>query len=109
MQAPFEHDSVFAAHATAALQAPLAEHVWTPFPVHCVAAGAHTPVQTPATQADATHGDSTPHWPFAPQVWTPLFEHCFAPGVHRPVHEPETHAWFAQIAPSFHVPVESQV
>src|SRR5690348_13514910 len=32
-----------------------------------------------------------------------------AVGEHTPVHEPFTHAWFEQVVPFCHVPLESQV
>jgi len=38
-----------------------------------------------------------------------LFEHRFAPGAHVPVQFPPTQAWFAHVAPSRQVPVESHV
>jgi hypothetical protein len=79
-------------HETAELHWPVAEHVWTPLPEHCVAPGTHTPMHAPVTQADATHEEAAPHWPLELQVSTPLPEQRVVPGAHTPEHSPPTQA-----------------
>jgi hypothetical protein len=56
-------------------------------PEHWVAPGTHTPVHTPAEQANG-QADAVDHWPLALQVSTPLPEHCVEPGVHTPAQTP---------------------
>ncbi len=64
--------------------APLALHVWTPVPEHCVVPGAHTPVQPPPTQAIIPQSTGSAQRPDDVQVWTPLpvAAHCVVPGAH---------------------------
>jgi hypothetical protein len=45
---PAVHDWV---HCTGLPQLPIAVHVSTEVPTHCVASGTHTPVQTPSEHA----------------------------------------------------------
>jgi hypothetical protein len=67
---------------------PLALHVWTPLPAHCVLFGAQTPWQDAvppvATQAWLPQSMGLSHAPDALQFWTELPEHCEAPGVQPP-------------------------
>jgi hypothetical protein len=68
-------------------QVPLAWHVCTPFPEHCVDPGLQAPQMPEQPQPKAV-----PHCPVAPQVCTPLPEHFVEPGVQTPMHVPLTHA-----------------
>ena len=52
----------------AAPQVPLAVHVSTPLPEHCVWPAAHTPVQAPATHVWLTQAVPAAHAPEAPHV-----------------------------------------
>ena len=70
---------------------PVAVHVSTPLPEHCVDPGAQTPVHTPATHDWLTHATGALHVPFDPHVSTPLPEHWVAPGAQTPVHAPDAH------------------
>jgi hypothetical protein len=70
---------------------PVASHVRTPPPVHCVVPGVHSPVQAPDAQAAFAQGWVLDQVPVTSHVWMPLPEHCFAPGVHTPAQAPLTH------------------
>jgi hypothetical protein len=96
--APPEQICVCAGQMAGELHWPPDEHVWTPLPEHRVAAGAHTPVHSPSTHADAMQATLAPHCPFGSHTWTPLPEHCVVPGTHTPLHTPPTHASPAQAA-----------
>jgi hypothetical protein len=67
-QAPPVHVCVFAPHAAAEPHAPLAVQVWTLLPEHCVAPGAHTPVQLPLTHAWFEHAAPFCQFPPPSQV-----------------------------------------
>lgn len=96
VQAPFEHVSVVAAHATAVPHCPALEHVCVALPVHSVAPGVHTPVHAPEAHAEDTQGDAVPHCPLELHVCTPLPEHRVMPGEQTPEQVPLTQAWFVQ-------------
>lgn len=59
--APAVQVCVCAVHADALPHVPLAVHVWTALPAHCVEPGVHTPVHAPATHADAVQVTPAPH------------------------------------------------
>lgn len=59
--APAVQVCVCAVHADALPHVPLALHVCTALPEHCVEPGVHTPVHAPETHADAVHVTPAPH------------------------------------------------
>jgi hypothetical protein len=80
VQAPMTH--AWFVQGTAALQLPVASHVCTPLPEHCVAPGAHTPWHVPLAHAWLAQGTPAPHVPLVRHVCTALPEHCVVPGLH---------------------------
>ena len=101
MHAPLAH--AWLVQDAGKLHCPLAAHVCTPLPEHCVMPGVHVPAQTPPEHVPV-HGVARPHCPVARQVRTPLDEHWVAPGEQTPVQAPLAHAWFVHAAAVPHVP-----
>jgi hypothetical protein len=67
---------------------PVASHVRTPPPVHCVVPGVHSPVQAPDAQAAFAQGWVLDQVPVTSHVCTASPEHWTAPGAQVPVHAP---------------------
>jgi hypothetical protein len=66
---PAPQTGVEALHATAVPHAPLALHVCTPLPEHCVCPGPHTPWHEPLTHVRfVAHTESFTHPPLALHV-----------------------------------------
>jgi hypothetical protein len=61
-------------HAAALPHWPLAAHVATPLPEHCVSPIMHTPVHTPDTHVEFMHGTGGPSIPAEVQLCTLLPE-----------------------------------
>ena len=81
-------------------QLPLALHVCTPLPEHCVEFGAQTPLQPPLTQASLPQSIGAPHCPFAPQMRTALPTQSVAAGV-QPPPSAETSGFASPESPAF--------
>jgi hypothetical protein len=93
VQAPFVHVGVLPPHILAAPHVPVASHVSTPLPEHCVFPGVQ------ATQAPLRHCGVDPeqvwtgcHLPVASQRIVCWPEHSTAPGTHTPEQLPAAHA-----------------
>jgi hypothetical protein len=94
--------------AAAFCQDPLESHVWTTWPLHCVAPGLQVPEHAPPLH---TFVQMVPlsHAPEALQVSGVRPLQSLAPGVHTPVHAPPTQAWFVQAAAVPYCPLALQV
>ncbi len=105
---------VWLTHACAAPQLPVASHLWTPLPVHCVLPCAQTPwhealwLTMSSTHVELLHATGVPQLP-PEHDWTALPEHWLVPALQAPVHTPPAHVPVVHGSPIPHWPFAPHV